>query len=86
MEIEAQAGTPGTGFPLSDLSSKFPANAVVAAIENKEGAHVASGDTVVNPGDHVIVVAINKAVPDVVRLFSTEKAAIRTSVTDGEKP
>jgi len=84
LEIEAEAGAPGIGCPLSELGDKFPAGAVVAAIVSKEGAHVASGETVVNPGDHVIVVALNKAVPDIIRLFSTEAAASRAPVNDGE--
>jgi len=86
LEIEAEEGAPGIGRPLSELRDQFPAGAVVAAVESTSGAYVASGETVVKPGDHVIAVAMNKAVPDVIRLFSTRAAASQVSVNDGEKP
>lgn len=70
LEIEAEEGTPGTGCKLAELRSRFPKDAVIAAVETPDGAHVASGDTVVRAGDHVIVVALRKSVPEVVRLFS----------------
>ncbi|MHC4660830.1 MAG: Trk system potassium transporter TrkA [Planctomycetota bacterium] len=74
LEIVAEKDTSGTGSPLRELVGRFPAGAVVAAVESTDGAHVASGETVIKPGDHVIAVALKKAVPEVIRLFSAENA------------
>lgn len=73
LEIEAEAGSPGAGQPLRDV--KFPRDAMVAAVVGKDGPRVATGDTVIVKGDHVIALARSRAVNEVVRLFSVSGAA-----------
>jgi trk system potassium uptake protein TrkA len=75
LEIVAQKGAPGTGRPLRELRDiPFPDGAVVAAVTGEHGARVAGGETVVQPGDHVIVVALSEVVHEVIELFSGESA------------
>lgn len=68
IEIEAQEGAPSVGRPLREV--QFPSGAVVAAVHAGGGVQVASGETVIQPGDHVIVVTLLDAVHEVIRLFS----------------
>jgi trk system potassium uptake protein TrkA len=68
-EIEAQPGAPGIGRPLREV--RFPFGAVVAAVTGAGGPRVATGETVISPGDHVIVVAQSEVVNDAIALFSS---------------
>ena len=76
LEIEAEEGAPGTGRPLRELRDlPFPDGAVVAAVTGERGPRIASGETVIQPGDHVIVVALSSVVHEVIELFSGNGAA-----------
>jgi trk system potassium uptake protein TrkA len=68
LEIEAREGAPAVGRPLREL--QFPSGAVVAAVHANGVVQVASGETVIQPGDHVIVVTLLDPVHEVIRLFS----------------
>jgi trk system potassium uptake protein TrkA len=73
LEVEAEAGCPAVGRPLRDIT--FPSDGMVAAVIGEDGPRVATGDTVIVRGDHVIALARSRAVNDVVRLFSASGAA-----------
>jgi trk system potassium uptake protein TrkA len=55
------------GRPLKDV--RFPRHALVAAVIRPNGVEIATGDTVIAPGDRVLVVALKKAVAKLQRAF-----------------
>ncbi len=68
LEVEAQAGGSAVGKPLRDIS--FPSGAVLASVSGSGGVLLPSGDTVVSPGDRVVIVALREKIADALRLFS----------------
>jgi trk system potassium uptake protein TrkA len=84
LEIVAQPGAAGTLKPLSELS--FPSGAVVAAVTGSSGPRVARGETVIHPGDHVIVVALCAMVHEIVALFSAPDGAVSAAIDDVSAP
>ena len=54
VDIRVQQGSPAAGRQLREL--EFPAEVLISVVINREGAHVPSGDTVLNVGDEVIAV------------------------------
>ncbi len=68
VEIEAQAGSVAAGRALKDI--EFPAGAVVAAVTGVKSSRIAAGDTVVEPGDRVILVAKAEAIRPAISLFT----------------
>ncbi|NLN26938.1 MAG: Trk system potassium transporter TrkA [Firmicutes bacterium] len=69
LEFRAQAGCRAAGRSLRELS--FPRGAIVAAVLHKGRTAIAHGDTVIRPGDRVIVFALPEATSEVEALFGT---------------
>lgn len=67
IELLVAQGSPVIGRPLKEL--KFPKNAIVGAILRTGKAQIPDGDTLLEAGDRVVVVALPSAVAAVERLF-----------------
>jgi trk system potassium uptake protein TrkA len=68
LELKVPPGSPLAGRPLRD--TEFPRDAIIGALVRDDGAHIAHGGSVPQPGDRAIVFALPEAVPVVERLFS----------------
>lgn len=68
IEFEAQLTSDVVDTPLAQL--KWPRDAIVACVQRGDEAIIPSGDTVIHAGDHVLVVATQKAIPQVERLLA----------------
>jgi trk system potassium uptake protein TrkA len=66
LEIVAEEGSRLVGTPLSAL--KLPAGVIVAAVHNEQSVTIPRGDTVIEPGSHVIFFASRKALPKLQRI------------------
>lgn len=55
---------------LISLRGKFPADALIGAIVRRDKVIVPTGDSVIQPGDRVIVFSLPDAIPSVEKLFS----------------
>lgn len=71
IEFEAQMTSDVVNRPLSQL--KWPREALVACIQRGDEAIIPSGSTVIQAGDHVLVVATQKAIPQVERLLARRR-------------
>jgi trk system potassium uptake protein TrkA len=60
VEIELTASSPIVGKPVRELS--LPEGCLLAAVVRDNNAQVVTGDTVLQPGDIVIVIATPKAI------------------------
>jgi trk system potassium uptake protein TrkA len=69
IEIIAAAHSPVTGRPLREL--KFPDDAIIGTMVRGEEIIIPDGNSVVQPGDKVIVFALPDAIEDVEKLFVT---------------
>jgi len=67
LEVVVQAQTPAAGHSLKALG--IPADALVGAIVRGEDVLVPRPDTALEVGDHVILLALPRAIPAVERLF-----------------
>ena len=67
VEYIAKTGSKIGKKPLRDI--RFPKNAIVGAVLHDDEMVVPKGDTVVAPGDKVVVFALPQAVEDVEKLF-----------------
>jgi len=52
---------------------KVPSGALIGAVQHKDQVVIAQGDTVIEPGDHVVIFALPEAVEKVERLFTKRK-------------
>jgi trk system potassium uptake protein TrkA len=68
LEVVVLPGTPAAGRSLEAL--ELPAEALVGAIVRGEDVLVPDRQTVLEPGDHVILLALPRALREVERLFS----------------
>lgn len=68
LEIRVADGASPADKPLREVA--FPGGALVAAVIGEQGVEIASGDTVIRGGDRVVVVALRKTIPAVMRLFT----------------
>jgi len=67
IEFSVVDGTKVAGKKVRDIP--FPEGSLVGAIERNEDAHVAVGDSMVLPGDHLVVFCQPKAVSKLNKLF-----------------
>lgn len=67
MEAEALETSDIVGRPLKDVS--FPKGAMVAGITRDENMIIPSGDSVINPGDKIIIFARRQAIPKVEKIL-----------------
>ena len=67
LEFEAQIGSDAVGTPLHSL--RMPRHSLIAGVLRDDNVIVPQGDTVIEVGDHVIVVALKPAISDVERRF-----------------
>ncbi len=69
MEISVSQDARVVGIPLSELGPLLPKDVLVALIQNRGRIMVAKGNTVISPGDTVIVIADPKHVPEFEKIF-----------------
>ncbi|WP_461752633.1 Trk system potassium transporter TrkA [Methanocorpusculum sp.] len=67
LELIAQPNSKNIGKALKDIS--FPEGALVAAIANNEGFHIASGNTVIEAGSSIILISKKKNIKQAIELF-----------------
>lgn len=76
LEFLAVEGAAIVGKPLRAV--RFPAGAIVGAVQHGGKATIAHGNTIIRPGDHVIVFTLPEAAPQVEALFSaSEESRVR---------
>ena len=68
LDMEARPGSDLVRKPLKDL--KFPKNALIAAIMRDDVMQIPTGDTIIQPGERVVVYALEEAIPRVEKLCS----------------
>jgi trk system potassium uptake protein TrkA len=68
LEVVVLPDTPAAGHSLEALA--LPPDALVGAIVRGEEVRVPEGTTVLEPGDHVILLALPRALPEIERLFA----------------
>ncbi|MDR2413512.1 MAG: Trk system potassium transporter TrkA [Odoribacteraceae bacterium] len=66
-QITAGAGSRVTRHPLKD--ARFPDNATIGGVIRDGAVIIAKGDTLVQPGDNVVVFALPDAIKKVIKLF-----------------
>jgi len=69
LELEATAGTKGVGRPLHKVYKRFVGGSIVGAIMRDGELRIPDGNSVIEPGDNVIVFALPDAISDVEHLF-----------------
>lgn len=69
LELEAVARTRGVGRPLHKIWKKFVGGSIVSAIMRDGELIIPDGNSVIQPGDNVIVFALPEAIADVEHLF-----------------
>lgn len=69
MEVKISAESQIVGAPISDLSSSFPSNFLIALVENRSGIVVPRGNNVLAAGDTAIVICSPENVQDVEKLL-----------------
>lgn len=70
LEAEAIADSPIVGRPLKDIG--FPKGALVLAVVRGAKPSIATGHTVILPGDRVVVLCARKAVPQLEKRLSVQ--------------
>lgn len=75
IEFEAQLTSDVVGTPLHGL--RWPKRALIAAIIRDEQVLIPSGDTLIEAGDHVVVVAHRSAIDEVERMLSRRVDRVR---------
>ena len=71
LQYRLEKSFPAVGTPLKDLD--FPADAVIGAVIKKRGVETPGGETVLKPGDEVLVFALPSALAAVGKFFSPTK-------------
>lgn len=71
IEFEAQLTSEVVNRPLSAV--RWPRDSLVACVRRGEEVIIASGGTVIEPGDHVLVVATKNSIAQVERLLARRK-------------
>ncbi|HET58006.1 MAG TPA: Trk system potassium transporter TrkA, partial [Deltaproteobacteria bacterium] len=59
-----------TGHPLATI--KFPKGTIIGAILRNEQVIIPTGDTVILPGDHVILVTMRSAIPQIEKILTVK--------------
>ncbi|MFH2126977.1 MAG: Trk system potassium transporter TrkA, partial [Pseudomonadota bacterium] len=68
IEVEAQETSEVVGKPLSQVN--LPQGSLVAAVIKKESVEIATGDTVVQPGDRLVIFVTRKVLKKVEKLLT----------------
>ncbi|MCB2190740.1 MAG: Trk system potassium transporter TrkA [Deltaproteobacteria bacterium] len=68
IEVEAQETSEVVGKPLSQV--KLPQGSLVAAVIKKDSVEIATGDTVVRPGDRLVIFVTRKVLKKVEKLLT----------------
>jgi trk system potassium uptake protein TrkA len=71
LEMEAPKSSPAVGVPLKKL--RFPEQALLGAIVHNGVMTIPTGDSVVEPGDTVVVFALPEAIAAIEKLFSRRR-------------
>ena len=66
-ELEAKRGSKITRHALQDMN--FPADATVGGVFRGEETIIAKGDVQIQPGDNVVIFALQSAVKKVIKYF-----------------
>jgi trk system potassium uptake protein TrkA len=69
LELEAMEHTRGVGKPLYKIWKRFVGGSIVGAITRNSKLIIPDGNSVIQPGDNVIVFALPEAIGDVESLF-----------------
>jgi len=70
LEIVAHKKAQAVGTPLKEI--KFPAGIMIAATINSSGFHIASGATVIQPGDRVIIVGKREIISSAISMIGSK--------------
>ncbi len=70
IEFTALENSKAVGRPLKDIS--FPQGSLLIAIVKEDNVFIPSGDTIIEPGDGVVIFAMRKAIAKVEELFSVK--------------
>jgi trk system potassium uptake protein TrkA len=68
IEVEAMSGSALVGKPL--MKVKVPSGALLAAVIREGAVLIPGGDTVVQPGDHLIIFLLRKVLPKIEKLLT----------------
>ena len=71
IEMEASDKSPAVKHKIRDLA--FPENALVGAIVRDGKMQIPTGDTLIQPGDDVVVFALPDAIPKIEKLFTQRR-------------
>ena len=69
LELTVSINSEITGIPLADLGSRFPKDFLIAMIQNRGCLSIARGDSVICPGDTVIVICNPKYFHELEKIF-----------------
>lgn len=69
IEIKVSTGCQFVGIPLSQLGSLFPKDFLIAIIQNRGRIMVATGNRIISPGDHVILITSPRHIPKLQTMF-----------------
>ena len=70
LEAEALETSDIVGKPIKNI--RFPKGALIIGIMHGEDAIIPSGESVIHPGDRVIIIAERNAVPKVERILAVK--------------
>ncbi|SFM63326.1 Trk system potassium transporter TrkA [Thermodesulforhabdus norvegica] len=65
LEVVAEPESGITGKPLKNI--KFPRGVLILCLIRKDGAHIPTGDTVIEPGDRVVILSTRQSISAVER-------------------
>jgi trk system potassium uptake protein TrkA len=69
MEVKVSSDSGIVGTPISDLTTTFPHDFLIAVIENRSGVMIPNENSVLTPGDTAIVLCSPKNVSDIEKIF-----------------
>jgi trk/ktr system potassium uptake protein len=69
MEVKVSSDSGIVGTPISDLTTTFPHDFLIAVIENRSGVMIPTENSVLTPGDTAIVLCSPKNVSDIEKIF-----------------
>jgi trk system potassium uptake protein TrkA len=67
LEFVAHSGSKITAQPLRDIN--FPKDAIVGGLVRDKAGYIATGNTWIKPGDHVVIFSMPSVINDVSKLF-----------------
>lgn len=66
--VPDESGHPLVGKPVREID--FPAHALLGAVVHEDKVTIVSGDTVLQPGDNLLVVCLSQIAPSIEKLFA----------------